>query len=123
LRVLVADNKEDQVITLASLLTLLGHEVQTATTNEAARRIIEVTPPDAALLDIGLCRTDGFGLVKALSAIGNKPLLIALTGFHNAEKTAKELGFDHFFLKPYDAIAVNQILEAHRQRKSQPVHA
>ena len=63
-RVLVADDNEDAADTLAALLELNGYEVQVAYDGEAALRLAERWPPDAAVLDIRMPGRDGYDVAR-----------------------------------------------------------
>ena len=59
-RILVVDDNEDAANTLAMILKLEGHEVDTAYSGAEALGRIEEYKPDVVLLDIGLPGLDGF---------------------------------------------------------------
>ena len=62
--------------------------------------------PDVVLLDIGLPKLDGLEVARRLreSGEGPRPLLVAMTGFGQAEDRARTAaaGFDHHLTKPVD---------------------
>ena len=62
LRILVVDDNVDAAKSLATLLQMEGNEVRTAFDGEAAMGEAEAMRPDAALLDIGLPKLDGYGV-------------------------------------------------------------
>jgi CheY-like chemotaxis protein len=106
-RVLVIEDNMDTAESTRMLLSLAGHEVQTAYTGaaglEAARKFL----PQVILCDIGLPGgLNGYDVVRALR---KDPTLatgyvIALTGYGRDEdlRQAQEAGFDLHFTKPVD---------------------
>jgi len=115
-RVLVVDDNVDSVDTLAMLLRMIGHEVETASDGEAALHKAEEFRPDLAIFDIGLPKVNGYDLAKQ---IRQRPwakdvVLIALTGWGQAEHRlrSKESGFNHHLTKPVEFDVLQQILAA-----------
>jgi len=104
LRVLVVDDSEDSVESLALLLGLWGHEVTTARDGAAALDLVSRKPPHVVLLDIGLPGISGYEVAKRILARegGKDILLVALTGYGQAEdrRRAKEAGFTVHLVKP-----------------------
>ena len=116
LSVLVVDPSRDAADTLAEVLQTLGHEAWPAYTPEAALRAVAANPPDAVLLDVGLCPSAGSELARRLvRASGRKPLLVALSGYaREADKAAcRRGGFDHVVLEPYDPVELTALLGRH----------
>ena len=105
-RVLIVDDNEDMAQSTAQLLTLLGHNVQTAYDGPSAIEAARAYRPDVILLDIGLPDMDGFdvaGQVRQQPELKNT-VIIAISGY--AEKVdrtrSREAGFDHHLVKPID---------------------
>ncbi|MET0984452.1 MAG: response regulator [Steroidobacteraceae bacterium] len=104
-RVLIVDDNHDAADSLALLLQMSGHDTCVAySAEEALRSTIEVQP-DIVLLDIGLPRMDGYEVARQLRGNGYKSLLIALSGYGQAEDRAQSAaaGFDAHLVKPVDA--------------------
>jgi signal transduction histidine kinase len=105
-RVLVVDDNEDGATTLAQLLELNGHDVQTAFTGASAVETAIEFNPDIILLDIGLPDFNGYEVAGKLRALpnGSKFTVIALTGYGQAtdRQAALNSGFDDHFVKPLD---------------------
>ncbi len=105
-RILIVDDNEDGAITLAQLLELKGHEVQTAFTGVSAIEHASEFNPDIVFLDIGLPDLNGYEVAKKLRALpkGENFSLIALTGYGQAHdrQTALDSGFNDHFVKPID---------------------
>jgi two-component system, chemotaxis family, CheB/CheR fusion protein len=113
-RILVVDDNSDVADSLAMLLRLEGHEVETVYTAPGTFEAVQRMRPDAVLLDIGLPQMDGYEIARRLRAdpAASRVHLIALTGYgqeHDRER-AREAGFGAHLVKPADIDAVNQIL-------------
>jgi signal transduction histidine kinase/ActR/RegA family two-component response regulator len=105
-RVLLVDDKQDALDTLAEVLHEAGYAVQAVSHPREAIALIDAFRPDVAILDIGLPEMDGYQLAQALrdSAPGWNGKLIALTGFgqRGDKQRAAAAGFDRHFTKPAD---------------------
>ena len=112
-RVLVVDDNADSAETMAEMLKLWGHEVQTAHDGPAALEAARAQQPDAVLLDLGLPLMDGYETARRLrqEGLGGK-LLVAVTGFGTAEdrRRSAEAGFDTHLTKPVSPEALRQVL-------------
>ena len=112
-RVLVVDDNTDSAETMAEMLKLWGHEVQTAYDGPGALEAARAQQPDAVLLDVGLPLMDGYETARRLrqEGLGGK-LLVAVTGYGAAEdrRRAAEAGFDSHITKPVSPEALRRIL-------------
>ena len=121
-RILVVDDNADAGESLAMFLRIGGHEVKAVTDATQALSCIEVFAPQVAIIDIGLPGMNGYELATAIKAgkALRTPLLIALTGYGQAEdfKRAVEAGFDHHFVKPADLRALQDVVQAEAQPQS-----
>ncbi|MES1211853.1 MAG: ATP-binding protein, partial [Acidobacteriota bacterium] len=106
-RCLVIEDNLDAAESMALLLQLSGHEVETAFDGagglEKARRF----RPEIVLCDIGLPNgLDGYGVARALRGDPEMDgaFLIALTGYGQEEdqRLARQAGFDVHLTKPAD---------------------
>jgi PAS domain S-box-containing protein len=113
-RILVVDDNEDAVDTLAILLELEGHEIRTALDGPAALEIAREFRPDAVLLDIGLPGMDGYEVARRLRGWPETrgAALVAITGYGQLEDKcrAESAGFDHHMVKPVDPNELNRLL-------------
>ena len=113
-RVLVVDDNEDSAESLALLLRLDGHLVQTAHDGEAALEAADRFQPDAILLDLGMPRLNGYEVCERirLRPWGRGVLLVAQTGWGQAQDRARTLaaGFDAHLTKPIDPAVVQEML-------------
>jgi CheY-like chemotaxis protein len=114
-RILLVDDNADAADSLAMLLRLHGHEVQTAYDGETALRVAAEFRPEFALLDLGMPRMDGFELARRLRMQdgGARVTIVAVTGWgHDAERQhTRAAGFDYHLTKPVEFKALADILE------------
>jgi CheY-like chemotaxis protein len=104
-RVLLVDDNLDAATSLATLLGLLGHEVEVVHDGPAALAAARTNAPDVALVDIGLPGMDGYAVARRMrERSGKKVMLVALTGYGSEEDRERALaaGFDHHLVKPVD---------------------
>jgi PAS domain S-box-containing protein len=102
-RVLIVDDNKDITHSFEILLSVWGHEVQTAFDGPTALEIVRTFQPEIALLDIGLPGMNGYEIARRLRAeYGQRIKLIALTGYGQEQDKAraKEAGFDYHLTKP-----------------------
>jgi two-component system CheB/CheR fusion protein len=113
-RVLVVDDNVDTAESLALLLRLQGHEVETAHDGPAALKRAGIFGPEAVLLDIGLPGLDGYQVATRLRRRRGTAtvLLVALTGYGQEEdqNRSRQAGFDHFLTKPVDPQVIYELL-------------
>jgi CheY-like chemotaxis protein len=102
----VVDDNTDAAKTLAELLRMAGHQVQTAADGHEAIASVDSFVPDIAILDIGLPGMDGYELARWIRKQPRlqRVRLIALSGYGQAsdQKLALEAGFDLHLAKPVD---------------------
>ncbi|HTC43721.1 MAG TPA: ATP-binding protein [Steroidobacteraceae bacterium] len=113
-RILVADDNADAAESLAVLLELSGHEVRIANDGAQALQLAEEFRPDAAFLDIGMPKMNGYKVAQHLRKTpwGLRMRLIALTGWgqEDNKRQAEESGFDHHVTKPVDPDQLEQLI-------------
>jgi CheY-like chemotaxis protein len=111
-RILVVDDNPDAVRTMAMLMEMNGHEVRTASDGIEALEVAATFQPEAALLDIGLPRMNGYELAQRLrqEPWGKGIILIALTGWGQDDDRALEAGFDHHLTKPVTSAVIEKLL-------------
>jgi signal transduction histidine kinase len=114
-RVLVVDDNEDAAVLLAELLRLRGHEVAIAHDGFSALTVDASFEPDAAFLDIGLPRMDGYELVGRLRERGRTRAcrFFALTGYGQPSDVQRALaaGFTKLLVKPVDLAVLQRTLD------------
>jgi CheY-like chemotaxis protein len=104
LHVLIVEDDVDARGALRALLELDGYRVDDAGDAVEGLGIVRTTPPDVAVIDIGLPGTDGYELARQIRAEGRRVHLVALTGWGQPEdrQRALEAGFDAHLVKPVD---------------------
>jgi signal transduction histidine kinase len=117
-RILIVDDNVDGVSSLRALLTVCGHQVETATSGLQGIEKASVFEPRVVLLDIGMPGLDGYETARKLRSLpgGERMVLVALTGWGQEEARARsrEAGFDHHLVKPIDANAIEEFIASIR---------
>jgi PAS domain S-box-containing protein len=113
-RILVVDDNRDAADSLAMMLRLLGHDIQTAHDGLEAVQAAASFRPEIVLLDIGLPKLNGYEAARHIRAQpwGGHMALIALTGWGQEEdkRRSLEAGFDHHLTKPVVPAALEKLL-------------
>lgn len=120
-RVLVVEDQEDSASTLKMVLALEGHEVELAANGSEALKRFRAFRPDVVVMDLGLPGMTGFEVARKIRTIkGSRPLLVALTGYGQAEDMANSVdaGFDHHVVKPADISQLLSLID--NRRAAQP---
>ncbi|PPC93837.1 MAG: hybrid sensor histidine kinase/response regulator [Methylotenera sp.] len=103
-KILVIDDNVDAANTLVDLLSLFGHEVQTAYTGKEGLELAKSFQPQLIFLDIGLPDMLGYEAARLLRKDDKNKgcVLIALTGYgtDNDKQLAINAGFDFHLTKP-----------------------
>ena len=114
LRLLVADDDRDAVVTLSLLLQQEGHEVIEVYRSEAVIELVRRYQPQAVLLDLGMPGLTGIEIARQLrEELRQKcPMLVAITAWHQeaARRLGKLAGFNHYLTKPYSTDELLEIL-------------
>jgi len=113
-RILVADDNPDARESLATLLSLSGHEVYRAEDGSDALEKAESCRPDVALLDIGMPRANGYEVARQIRGQpwGRHMVLVAVTGWgqESDRRRSHEAGFDSHLTKPVDPHVLDELL-------------
>jgi two-component system CheB/CheR fusion protein len=117
-RILVADDNADSAFVLAQALRDANYEVAVVHDGEAAVETAATFHPEAAILDIGMPKLNGYEVARRLrkraDATGEPLRLIAVTGWgqdHDRQQ-AKDAGFDQHLTKPIDFRAIQTVLSS-----------
>ena len=114
LRIVVADDDPDTVLSLRLLLEEDGHTVRGVESGHEALAAVRDFGADVVLLDIGMPGMTGLAVAHTLrERYGSaRPLLVAITGRAGASDRAlaRSMGFDHYVAKPYDPDEVLALL-------------
>jgi len=113
-RVLVVDDNVDSVDSLAMLLRMMGHEVETASDGASGLVKAAAFRPDVAILDIGLPKVNGYELAKQIrqQEWSANVVLVALTGWGQEQhrRRSEESGFNYHLTKPVEFDVLQEIL-------------
>jgi signal transduction histidine kinase len=113
-RVLIADDNQDALDTLALLLECDGHAVFKASDGAAAVKQAEECRPDLIFLDIGMPMLDGYEAAAEIrrQEWGRNVVLVALTGWGQRGDIEKSraAGFDSHLVKPVSSENLSAIL-------------
>ena len=118
LRVLIADDDPDTVLTLEMVLRDEGHEIRGVYRGSDVLTAVRKFVPDAIVVDINMPDLNGYDVARAVRSRNGNVLLIAISGVFKAEPDkllAGMAGFDHFLSKPYQTTDVLRLLEPLRR--------
>lgn len=117
-KILVVDDNHDSALSLAMMLSIMGHDTRTAHDGESAVATAETFLPDVVLLDIGLPKLNGYEVAQRIrgSAWGAAMYLIAITGWGQDEdrQRSTEVGLNQHMVKPVEAAALEKLLASLR---------
>lgn len=112
--ILIADDNQDALESLALMLRLEGHEVHCASDGEEALALAGQRRPEIVVLDVGMPKLDGCEVARRIRAEswGRGAVLVALTGWgQDADrKRSREAGFDMHLVKPVDPATICDML-------------
>ena len=100
--ILVIDDLADSADSLAELLTLWGYDAEPLYSGSTALEAARTWRPDAVLLDLGMPRMTGLQFAlrfRDVPGCEDTPI-VAVTGHHTLRLQAREMGIDHYLLKP-----------------------
>ena len=121
--VIIADNSEEFCGGLTSQLHHCGgfQVLGTASDGEKAVQMVIERKPDVLVLDMMLAKKDGIGVLKAISTMEHKPVVLATSGFitEYVASAAANLGVRYLMLKPCDMSALVERLEEVRGGQNQ----
>jgi CheY-like chemotaxis protein len=113
-RILVADDNKDSANSMAMVLRLLGHDVDTANDGVAAVEAAEALRPDVIFMDLGMPRLNGYAATQLIRAEpwGQHMLIVALTGWgQDSDREQSRLaGCDGHLVKPASARELQRTL-------------
>ena len=116
-KVLLVDDEEEFVTTLAERLQLRGIQVQTATDGESALRLVEDDPPQVVALDVLMPGIGGFEVLQQIKSRNPEIPVILLTGRGSTKDGIEgmRLGAFDYLMKPLDIDElINKMKEAVR---------
>ena len=115
LRIIVADDERDTVLTLTMILRDEGHDVQGVHNGSRVLPLVREFDPDVVLLDIALPDKSGFEIAEEIRKRprGQRVLMIGISGQYKQASDrilAGLKGFDHYLVKPFAPAALLQLL-------------
>src|SRR3954465_1098633 len=126
LRLLIADDDRDTTLMLAAVLRDEGDEVHVVLRGDEVLEVVRLFRPDATILDVNMPGMSGYGIAREIrDRYGNlSPLLIAISGVWTSASdraAGRELGFDHYLVKPSEPAHLLALLEPLRSGQSKSV--
>jgi two-component system CheB/CheR fusion protein len=113
LRVLVVDDDLDTVQSIASLVTIKGHEAITALNEVEAIELAKTFEPNLVLLDIGMPAVNGYAVARELRRIesANQRVIVAVAGHVSVMDRLRcaDAGVDLHLAKPLDPFMIEQL--------------
>ena len=114
--ILIADDNQDALESLALMLRMEGHEVPCASDGEEALVLAGQRRPEIVVLDVGMPKLDGCEVARRIRAEswGRGAVLVALTGWGQDidRRRSREAGFDMHLVKPVDPATLCDMLVA-----------
>ncbi|MDE2617071.1 MAG: response regulator [Burkholderiales bacterium] len=102
LRVLVVEDDREIRALVQSALALEGFEVQTAVTLGEAGALLQHSPPELIVLDLGLPDGEGLQLVQQVRRQSSLPIVVISARHQEAQKIALlDAGADDYLSKPF----------------------
>ncbi len=102
MRVLIADDDPQLVRALRITLASHGYDVVAAPDGAAAVAMAAKLPPDLVMLDLGMPRLDGVGVIRALRGWTTAPIIVVSGRTGSADKIdALDAGADDYVTKPF----------------------
>jgi PAS domain S-box-containing protein len=113
-KVLVVDDNRDSAKSMAALLRLLGHEVQTANDGIEAIDLAKQFQPDVILMDVGMPKLNGYDATQQIrkQPWGQKIVILALTGWGQEadRERSRDAQCDGHLVKPVNLSDLSKLL-------------
>jgi len=113
--ILIADDNQDALESLALMLRMEGHDVVCASDGEEALALAGLRRPEIVVLDVGMPKLDGCEVARRIRAEswGRGAILVALTGWGQDvdRRRSREAGFDGHLVKPVDLDELMKLLD------------
>ena len=111
----MVDDNEDAANTLAMILKMEGHEVDTAYSGAQALERIDEFQPAVVLLDIGLPGIDGYEVARRIRATARRARTFNWSRSRAMARTptgcaTRDAGFAHHLVKPVDFADLQRLL-------------
>jgi len=125
LRIVVADDERDTVVTLSAILADEGHTVVETFSAVQALREIRQQAADAVIVDISMPGASGYDVAREVRRIYGDaaPLLISISGKWTGQTDrmlSKLAGFNYFLEKPCDPKVLISLLAPLKRQAPRP---
>jgi two-component system, OmpR family, KDP operon response regulator KdpE len=121
MKILIADDDPQLVRALRITLAAHGYDVVAATDGAAAVTLAAQTHPDVVLLDLGMPRLDGVGVIHALRGWTSAPIIVVSGRTGSVDKVeALDAGADDYVTKPFQVDELLARLRALARRAVAP---
>jgi two-component system KDP operon response regulator KdpE len=101
-KILIADDDAQLVRALSVTLHARGYDLVTARDGRAALDAVITERPDLVLLDLGMPRLDGIGVLEAIRGWSQVPVLVLSGRTDSSDKVeALDAGADDYVTKPF----------------------
>ena len=104
-RILVVDDKPENVRLLDAVLSPRGYTVDTAGSGAEALERLTTQPPDLVLLDVEMPEIDGYEVCRRIRAMPETevlPVIMITASGRDEKRHALDAGADDFVMKPFD---------------------
>jgi CheY-like chemotaxis protein len=117
-RILVADDEEDVLVLMQSILARDGFEVKVSPNGKNIIELVNRHPPDIILLDIHMQGVDGEEICKELKCNKStrKIPVILFSANADIDTIAASCGADDYLLKPFNANTAKAIFNKYLAR-------
>lgn len=116
LRILIVDDNRDAANSMATMLGMLGNDVQAVYGGHEAVAALTTFAPEVIFLDIAMPGMNGYETCQRIRATtrGYRPVIVALTGFgqQSDRLRTREKGFDEYLVKPVNMETLQGVLAA-----------
>jgi DNA-binding NtrC family response regulator len=119
-RILIIDDERPILLTLESLLSRHGYQVDTAATASAGLRLLKSKPPALVLLDLQLPDAEGLHMLDQIKTDQPGMQVIILTAHDSLSNAIESIkrGAYHFISKPYAAEELLSLVEKALEKRS-----
>jgi CheY-like chemotaxis protein len=114
LTVLVVDDQPDAADAVATLLSMMGHEVRTAYGPGEAVQVFRQFQPRVVIMDLSMPEMSGFEAAAHIRLLpeGTSTTIVALTAWGDEahRRLSREASMDYHIVKPAEPEALHEVL-------------
>lgn len=114
LKIVVADDREDDVLMLGMLLETEGHAVVSITDGAKVVPTVVRERPQVVLLDLNMGEHSGYEIAREIrEQLGGGITIVAVTGMRQQtdHMLAMMAGFNHYLTKPYNPDTLIELIK------------